>query len=467
LIRFCAETGAERIPAAVLARATDLFLDYVGVALGSLELAETSRIVTDLFAGFGGEPQSRIVGRPAKVPAPSAAFANAAVHHAIELDDTHSGASLHPGTCVIPAAVAVAEARRAGGRDVLRAMVLGYEVAVRLGRALDPQAHYRRGFHPTSTCGAFGAAVAAGSVLGLKEEQLAHALGIAGSFAAGNIEFLNDGSLTKRIQPGVAAWGGTLAALLAERGYTGPRGILEGSYGFLRGYSDAADAARLSEGLGEGFALMETGIKPHACCRYCQSPIDGALALRAEHRFAPEAVAKITVGLVRQGIKNVAEDPGRRRVPATVVDAQFSLYHCVAAALVLGHAFVEAFQPERLADPTIRDVARRIEAVHDPKLEAVFPRQWPAWVTVRLRDGAELTVHVGTSKGDPENPLTRQELQAKFRALAGRRCPPAEVDRLWAACAAIADVLDVNQTSELLATETSSGLRVSGSGLGR
>jgi 2-methylcitrate dehydratase PrpD len=450
LIRFCAETGAERIPAAVLARATDLFLDYVGVALGSLELAETSRIVTDLFAGFGGEPQSRIVGRPAKVPAPSAAFANAAVHHAIELDDTHSGASLHPGTCVIPAAVAVAEARRASGRALLRAMVLGYEVAVRLGRALDPQAHYRRGFHPTSTCGAFGAAVAAGSILDLKEEQLAHALGIAGSFAAGNIEFLNDGSLTKRIQPGVAAWGGTLAALLAERGYTGPRGILEGPYGFLRGYSDAADAARLSEGLGKGFALMETGIKPHACCRYCQSPIDGALALRAEHRFAPEAVEKITVGLVRQGIKNVAEDPERRRAPATVVDAQFSLYHCVAAALALGHAFVEAFQPERLMDPAIRNLARKVEAVHDPSLEAVFPREWPAWVTIRLRDGRELTARVKTSKGDPENPLTRDELRAKFRALAGRRCAPGVVEQIWLSGATIADAPDVNHITALL-----------------
>ena len=451
LVRFCADLGVEDIPAAVLARATDLFLDYVGVSLGSLDLADTSRIITDLFAGFGGEPTSRIFGRPAKVPVPAAAFANASVHHAIELDDTHSGASLHPGTCVIPAAVAAGEARRASGREVLCAMVLGYEVAVRLGRAVDPVAHYRRGFHPTSTCGAFGAAVAAGAVLGLKEEQLAHALGIAGSFAAGNIEFLNDGSLTKRIQPGVAAWGGTLAALLAERGYTGPRGILEGPYGFLRGYSDAAVPARLSEGLGEGFALMETGIKPHACCRYCQSPIDGALALRAEHRFGAEAVEGITVGLVRQGIANVAEDPDRRRAPASVVDAQFSLYYCVAAALVLGHAFVEAFHPEQLASPAIRDLARRIEAVHDPSLEASFPRQWPAWITIRLRDGREVTARGEASKGDPDNPLTREELQAKFRALAGRRCGPAEAERIWAACAALADVPDVNQITALFA----------------
>ncbi len=453
LIRFCAETAAGQIPPPVLDRATDLFLDYVGVVLGSLEIAETSRIVTDLFAGFGGEAQSRIIGRSGRVPAPSAAFANAAVHHAIELDDTHSGASLHPGTCVIPAAVAVAELRGASGRALLRAMVLGYEVAVRLGRALDPQAHYRRGFHPTSTCGAFGAAVAAGSVVGLKEEQLAHALGIAGSFAAGNIEFLNDGSLTKRIQPGVAAWGGTLAALLAERGYTGPRGILEGSYGFLRGYSDAGDATRLSDRLGEGFALMETGIKPHACCRYCQSPIDGALALRAEHRLAPEAIEKVTVGLVRQGMKNVAEDPDRRRAPASVVDAQFSLYYCVAAALVLGHVFVEAFQPERLMDPAIREMARKVEAVHDPSLEAVYPREWPAWITIRLRDGREQTARVSTSKGDPENPLTRDELRAKFRALAGRRCAPGDVEQIWRSCATIADAPDVNRITALLAPD--------------
>jgi 2-methylcitrate dehydratase PrpD len=195
---------------------------------------------------------------------------------------------------------------------------------------------------------------------------------------------------------------------------------------------------------------METGIKPHACCRYCQSPIDGALALRAEHRFAPEAVEKITVGLVRQGIKNVAEDPERRRAPATVVDAQFSLYHCVAAALALGHAFVEAFQPERLMDPAIRNLARKVEAVHDPSLEAVFPREWPAWVTIRLRDGRELTARVKTSKGDPENPLTRDELRAKFRALAGRRCAPGVVEQIWLSGATIADAPDVNHITALL-----------------
>lgn len=454
LIRFCAELDASAIPPDVTGRATDLFMDFVGVSLGSLELATSPATVPDLFASLGGQPQSRIFGRAAKVPAPSAAFANASIHHAIELDDTHSGASLHPGTCVIPAAVALAEARRASGRALLRAMVLGYEVAVRLGRAVDPAAHYARGFHPTSTCGTFAAAVAAGIVLGLKEEALAHALGIAGSFAAGNIEFLNDGSLTKRIQPGMAAWGGTVAALLAERGLTGPRDILEGRYGFLRGYSDAADPARLSEGLGVGFALMETGIKPYACCRYCQSPIDGVLALRTEHHIAPEAVEKITIGLVAQGVKNVAEDPERRRAPATVVDAQFSVYYCVAAALVRGNAFIEAFQPEQLMNPAIRALATKVEAVHDPSLDPAFPREWPAWVEVRLRDGRELTARVRSAKGDPENPITRDELQAKFRALAGRRCSAGALDRLWAACGGMADVPDVNALTALLAPNT-------------
>jgi 2-methylcitrate dehydratase PrpD len=453
LLQFCAGLDDSAIPPEVTARATDLFLDFVGVALGSLELATSAATVPDLFASFGGEEQSRIFGRAAKVPAPSAAFANASIHHAIELDDTHSGASLHPGTCVIPAILAVGEARRAGGRGLLRAMVVGYEVAVRLGRAVDPVAHYARGFHPTSTCGVFAAAVAAGAVIGLKEEQLAHALGIAGSFAAGNIEFLNDGSLTKRIQPGLAAWGGTVAALLAERGLTGPRDILEGKYGFLRGYSDRADPTRLTEGLGDGFALMETGIKPHACCRYCQSPIDGALTLRALHGIRPEAVEKVTVGLVAQGIKNVAEDPERRRAPATVVDAQFSVYHGVAAALVQGHAFIEAFQPETIGHPAVRDLARRVEAVHDPSLDPAFPREWPAWVTIRMRDGRELTARVQNARGDPENPLTRDELRAKFAALAGRRCPPDAVDRLWEACSTLADVADVNAITALFAAD--------------
>src|SRR5205814_537741 len=282
------------------------------------------------------------------------------------------------------------------------------------------------------TCGTFGAAAAAGSVRGRDAAAIAAALGIAGSQAAGSMEFLAGGSWTKRFQTGWAACAGLHAAALAQAGFSGPATILEGRFGFLHAYSDGATTAPLAAH--EGYELMRTSVKPHACCRYMQGPIDAALALRAEHHIEPAEVERVEVGMLAAGFPIVWEPAEAKRRPASVVEAQFSLPFGVAVALARGAASPAEFAPACLHDPTVGALMERVVGVGDPALDAAFPRAWPCWVRITLRGRPPLEARVEHPRGDPESFLTPAELERKFRTLAprspcspcwqGRRAPP-------------------------------------------
>src|SRR5262249_28625643 len=256
------------------------------------------------------------------------------------------GASVRLGAAVFPAALAAAQLAGASGQALLRAAVGGYEVAARLAMALQPAEHYARGFHPTGTCGAFGAAAASGMLFGLDADGLCRALGIAGSQASGSMEFLADGAWTKRLHPGWSASAGLHAAALAAGGFRAPATILEGRFGFLHAYSGAALTASLAPS--GAFEIMRTGVKPHACCRYLQAPIDAALALRAAHGIEPESVERVDVGLVAAAFPIVCEPALQKRRPRSVVDEQFSLPFGIAVALARGAASPTEFVRETL-----------------------------------------------------------------------------------------------------------------------
>jgi 2-methylcitrate dehydratase PrpD len=416
------------LPAEVVARATDLLRDFVGVALGGA-VEESSVVLRRGLAALGVRGDATVLGATERLALPHAAIANGAAAHALEMDDTHQGGSIHLGTTIFPAALAAAELAGASGARVLRAAIAGYEVAARLAMALGPAAHYRRGFHPTGTCGAFGAAAAAGVVLGLERAALVAALGIAGSQAAGSMEFLTEGAWTKRLHPGWAASAGLHAATLAAAGFRAPATIVEGRFGFLHTHSDAAGPVPPRD----GHELMRTSVKPHACCRYVQGPIDAALALRAAHAIEPAAVERVEVGMLAAGIPIVCEPAAAKRRPASVVDAQFSLPFGIAVALARGAASPAEFAPTVLVDPVVGDLMARVAGVPDPALDAAFPRTWPTWVRIVLRDGRRLEARVEHPRGDPENFLGPAELEAKFRALAGRVLPPPALGRLAAA----------------------------------
>jgi 2-methylcitrate dehydratase PrpD len=433
------------LPAQVLARASDLLLDFLGVALGGAG-EESSVALRRGLMRLALRGDFVVLGTGERLPAPQAALANGAAAHALEMDDTHQGGSIHLGAAVFPAALAAAQLAGASGDALLRAAVGGYEVAARLAMALQPAEHYARGFHPTGTCGAFGAAAASGMLFGLDADGVCRALGIAGSQASGSMEFLADGAWTKRLHPGWSASAGLHAAALAAGGFRAPATILEGRFGFLHAYSGAALTAPLAPS--GAFEIMRTGVKPHACCRYMQAPIDAALALRTAHGIEPESVERVDVGLVAAAFPIVCEPTLQKRRPRSVVDEQFSLPFGIAVALARGAASPAEFVRETLDDPQVTRLMDRVTAVRDAALDADYPRVWPSWVRITLRDGREVEEHVIHPLGDPERFPDAAALGAKFRALARRALPDAQVERLAAAVAAlpgapgVADLLD-------------------------
>ncbi len=305
LAEYCSGLTFRQLPEEVVDRCKYRFLDFITVACrGSREDSSRTiyRFVREMGRGHGV-----VIGTSQKAPYLYAALANGTSAHAIEMDDVHNESSLHPGVCVFPSALATAQMVRRSGQAFILAAVLGYEVMVRLGRALGPENSYRRGFHPTGTCGTFGSSVASSRVLGLQKNGILNALGISGSQAAGSMEYLAQGAWTKRFHAGWAAHSGMVAALLARKGFKAPTSILEGRDGFLHAYSNGAVASKVLEGIGSGFEILRTSVKPHACCRYMQPPIDAVLRIVKENNLPSEQVERIKVGVLKAGAQLVSE----------------------------------------------------------------------------------------------------------------------------------------------------------------
>jgi len=424
LAEFVVSTPLSSMPEEVVDRAKYFVLDYLGVALRG-SLVDSSAAVRAFVDRFAPPGHATIIGRDQGTHPAYAALVNGAAAHCIEMDDTHQEGSIHLGAPVISALIAASEMQPAGGEEFLAAVVLGYEVAARLAMAVGPEAHYRRGFHPTGTCGTFGATAAVARLWGLEARALAQALGIAGSQAAGSMEFLATGAWTKRFHPGWAAHNGLIAAALARQGFTGPETIIEGTAGFVQAYSQAPRPERVTQDLGTSFAILATAVKPHACCRYMQAPIDAILELVRRHNIAADDVAQVTLGILDTAFPIICEPAAIKYAPRSVVDAQFSMPFGAAVALLYQRASLAEFTPDMVAAPHVRELMQRVSHARDPELEQYFPRQWPAWATIELHDGRKVFTTVRSPKGDPQNPLSWDELLAKYREL-GRSVLPAD-----------------------------------------
>ncbi len=415
---FCHKLGYRGLSHEVVDRVKYLALDFLGVAVrGSRE--KSSRVVRNFVADVDSAAGGCVViASDLRASAHYTALANGAAAHSLELDDVSNESSSHPGVVVFPAALAAGELAKCQGRRLIEAVVVGYEVMVRLGKALNPASHYARGFHPTGTCGVFGAVAAAAKVLGLNEWEIISAMGIAGSQAAGSMEFLTDGSWVKRLHPGWAAHNGIVAALLARRGFFGPATILEGRSGFLHAYSDDPDPAKLVAGLGDSFEVMKVSVKPHACCRYKQGPIDGILKIMKENNLGVQDVAEAKLGILKAGFPIVVEPQEVKYSPRTVVDAQFSMPFGAAIAILYGRASLDEYTEANLESPEVEDIMKRVSCVSDASLDRVYPKQWPASVEIVTKDGKRFSTRVDYPKGDPENPLSWEEVIQKFEGLA-------------------------------------------------
>ena len=414
LAHFAATLSFETIPTSVVRRTEDLFLDWFASALAGKDSRPVESIAR--FAESMGPvdgPSEILIHRRGSSPL-IAATVNAAASHVAEQDDVHNGSVFHPATVVFPAALAVAQAIGASGRDLLVASVAGYEVGIRIGEFLG-RSHYRI-FHTTGTAGTFAAAAAVGHLLKLTPEQMGHAFGSAGTQSAGLWEFLRDAADSKQLHTAHAAGAGLTAAYLARDGFTGARHILDGPQGLAAGTSTDADARRLNDGLGTRWTVTETSFKFHAACRHTHPAADALQQVMREHRLAIDDIRTVTA-LVHQAAIDVL---GPVVDPQTVHQAKFSMGTVLGLIAVQGRAGLAEFD-NHWRNTQVRSIHDKVSMKLDPEVDAAYPGRWIGKVSVETMDGRQVEGMVLEPKGDPGNTLTRYELEEKALALASYR----------------------------------------------
>jgi 2-methylcitrate dehydratase PrpD len=419
------------IPGETLEAAKLHLLDTVGAGLAAhaREVATAGRRVA--LSG-GGRGSSTIIGVELGVPPAAAALANGMLCHGLDFDDTHAGSICHVGVVVSPAAVAVAEAAGSDGRELLLALVAGSEIITRVGAAAAP-GYMVRGFHPTSVSGVFGAAVAAARLRELRPPEIRSALGLAGSMSSGLFAYLGDGSETKPVHAGWAAQGGILAAELAAAGAEGPAAVFEDRFGFLAAYYDGdADALAVQvSDLGRRWETPRIAFKPYPACHFVHSCLDAAASLIAGHGLRADDIERITVAVPDPGVPLVLEPAAAKRVPRTEYDAKFSLPYSIAALIVHGHVGVETYAEQSIRDPATLALAARVE--HVQRSFPTYPQSFPGWVRIETRTGGVLELELPHQRGGSENPMSDDEVAAKFRANAALALDATSIDHLESA----------------------------------
>ena len=427
LAEYAAGLHYDDLPPDVVQRAKDCITDTVAVIVLGNSLP-WSRIVVRYAQRTGAGGSSYILGADGPtVQAPAAALANGAMAHAFESDNlTRPGAGVHPGATLLPPALAIAQEQGSNGRDLITAVVAGFEVMYRIGRATQ-HSNERRGFHAPGTTGPFGAAVAAGRLLRLDAKAMTNALGVAGSLACGLMEFARSGTgaVVKRLHLGRAAESGVLAASLAADGFTGPHSVLEGEAGFLKVFCPEWDLSDLTHGLGSDFATLRLCLKRFPVHMTAHTAVQAILELQAEHGFNGAQVDRVVVaGNERMATINNIPDP------TDIMMAQYSIPFCVALALFRDPRDPASFDASALVDADIRAMCQRVTvAAADPPTRVAGA----SIVTVRLKDGRSITREVEEFNGTPARPLDRSELREKFMMLMGARRAaqaPALFDRL-------------------------------------
>ena len=439
LARFIAETTYPDLPEAVTGHVKRCILDWLGAALaGTAEPA--SQAIIQLVKDLGGSGESTVIGGSFRSSCVNAALANGVTGHAAELDDIHGASVIHPGAPVMPAALAVAERTGASGEELIAAVAVGYETGIRVAKAVMPS-HYEY-WHPTGTCGTFGAAAAAGKLLGLDEGIMLRALGVAGTEASGLIESF--GTMSKPFNAGRAARDGVTAALLAEGGFTGPASVLDAVKGYAHATSAQPDLNEIVDALGRRYETMETIFKRHACCGHTHGAIDAVIDLMDENDLDPREITEITVETYPIAVDVVGGDYS----PGTSAEAKFSLPYCVAAAAILGSASLDAFTVEQIANPALRELMGRVKVqVGEEFTEA---RLGCAKVTIRTETAGDLARRVDVPKGYPENPMSSAELRGKFRELSRAALTAGRIGELEKMVDDLEDVGDVRDLTVLL-----------------
>jgi 2-methylcitrate dehydratase PrpD len=416
-------------------------LDWLGSALaGSLE--PPAKIIKELTKETGGRKESTIIGTRTKSSCLNAALANGIMGHTIELDDLHVDSIIHPAAPVVPASLATAESNHGSGKELITSVILGYEVEIRLALAL-AHSHYDH-WHPTGTCGTFGAAVAAGKILKLNEKKMTHAFGIAGTEASGLIDVF--GTMSKPLNAGRAAQSGVIAALLAKKGFTSSIQIFESNTGYCYAASSEPKLNSITEELGKRYEILNDSFKCHASCGHTHPALDAALILSKGHRINPDNVERVVVETYPIAVELV----GSNYEPKTSSEGKFSLPYCMAIAFIYGKVGLTEFSSGKLRNPKVLELAKKVKV--DIGRGFTSTKLW--WATVKLRksDGTELSCTVDVPRGHPRNPLSKPELEDKFRDLASIALPSQNVSRIISAVNNLESLKRVESLTALLQT---------------
>lgn len=420
LAKYVVAGRYDDLPAPVRKEAQRTLLNYVGCAVGGSR-HQTLDAAIGALAPFSGPPQASILGRRERMDILHASLLNGISSHVFDFDDTHLKTVIHPAGPVVSALLALAEHRPVTGKDFLNAMVLGIEVECRIGNAVYP-AHYDRGWHITGTAGVFGAAAASGRILGLSEQQMVWALGLAAAQPVGLREMF--GSMTKSFHPGRAAQNGLTAALLASRNFTSSEMGIEGRSGWANVLSTARNYDEITEDHGKTYEILLNTYKPFACGIVIHPTIDACLQLRREHRLTADQIARIDLR-----VHPLVLELTGKKTPQTGLESKFSVYFAAALAIVQGSAGMRDFSDENARNPTLVALRDRVTATVDPSIKEEQVR-----ATVTLKDGRTLDKFVEHVVGSLERPLSDADLEAKFLGLADGVLPAAQSRRVMDLC---------------------------------
>jgi 2-methylcitrate dehydratase PrpD len=445
MARHAAELRFEGLAAATVEHAKSAVLDLIGIALRAGADADSSPALTRAIDALDAGGAARVVGSDRGYQPQHAALLNGTFAHTLDFDDTHIGGSIHPGAATIPAVLAIAETEGRSGQAALAAIIAGYDVAVRLSEALTPAAQYDRGFHPSATCGVFGAAAAVANLVGDDTATIEDAFGVALSQAAGSMQYLENGSWNKRFHVGFAACNGIIAERFARSGVVGAAKALDGRFGFRHGYGGAGSFDELEAQLHGARAIDETAFKPYPSCRYTHAAVDELLELRRDG-LDPAQVEKIVIALPRVSFALVKDPEEPKRAPQTVVDGQFSMFFCAAVATLRGSFGWSDY--DALGDPAVRALAARVHVVADDRIEALG-QSMAARVTVHAA-GKTYERFAAAPKGEPDRPLSWDELIAKFNGLAEARYDAARRAQIVETVRGLDRLADVRQLTALL-----------------
>lgn len=429
LARYIRQIKFSDLPEEVIDQTKMCILDWIGATLPGVR-QKLVQVLIEVVRASGGKPECTIIGNGTKTSCLNAALINGTMSYALKLDQSSPHGSLvHPQPPMISAALAVAEGKELRGRDFITAVLLGFDIEVRIAMAVNPSHMGERGFHATGTCGTFGAATAAGKLMKLSEQQMVHALGIAGTQAAGLTISLE--TFSRSLHAGKAAGNGILAAMLAKKGFTGAEAVFEGEGGFCRAMANRYDLSKLTDGLGQKYLISDQRFVRYVTCGAMHAAIDAVIELTRTHGIQADDIDSIDA----RTFPITVDLCGHVQEPKTFSDAQFSLPFALAVAAIDGQVSIGQLTEKRLRDPKVVTLAKKVKGSADPEFTALGYTGsgdlfQSAKVTIKTKDGKEYHQKVNLHKGSPQNPFTKEELQEKFRSLASMVLPKSRVEKI-------------------------------------